>query len=141
MATAIDPTSHADEPAMGSDRNFGFVFAGVFAVIALWPLVGGHAPRWWGLAVGAVFALVALAKPAWLHPLNYLWFRFGTLLARVVAPVVMAAVFFLCVTPMGLIMRLMGKDLLSVRRAGEAKSYWIAREPPGPEPGTMKNQF
>lgn len=140
MATAIDPAPHGSDIKVGSDRSFGLVFAAVFAIVALWPLVHGHAPRWWALAIALGFGAVAMVKAAWLHPLNVLWFRLGMLLARVVAPVVMGLVFFLCVTPIGFIMRMRGKDLLSLHRSREA-SYWIVREPPGPEPGTMTKQF
>jgi hypothetical protein len=140
MATAIDPASHGSEIKAGSDRSFGLVFAGVFAVIGLWPLVHHMPPRWWPLGLALVFGVLALAKAAWLHPLNVLWFRLGMLLARVVAPVVMGLVFFTCVTPIGLVMRMRGKDLLSLRRSGET-SYWVVREPPGPAPATMTKQF
>jgi len=141
MATAIDPTSHAAALKPGSNRNFGFVFAAVFAVIALLPLWGGHPVRWWALIVAAVFALAALVKPDVLAPLNYVWFRFGMLLSRVMSPLVMGAVFFLCVTPLALLMRLFGKDPLALKYDRAAASYWIARTPPGPAPGSMKNQF
>ena len=140
MATAIDPASHGGGVQVGSDRNFGLVFAGAFAVIGLWPLVHHLSPRWWALVLALAFGVVAFAQPRWLHPLNVLWFRFGILLGRVVAPVVMGLVFFLCVAPIGLVMRLRGKDLLSLRR-GAQKSYWVARDPPGPAPNTMTKQF
>lgn len=141
MATAIDPSSHAAEVKPGSNRNFGLVFAAAFAVIALLPLWGGHPVRWWALIVAALFLAAALLKPDVLAPLNYLWFRFGMLLSRVVSPVVMGAVFFLCVAPLGMLVRALGKDPLALRRDGKAASYWIVRDPPGPAPQSMKNQF
>jgi hypothetical protein len=141
MATAIEQSSHAPEVRPGSSRSFGIVFAAVFAIIALWPLIGLRQPRWWALAIAAAFAAIAAVKPDLLAPLNRLWFRFGMLLGRVVSPLVMGAVFFLCVTPTALILRLIGKDVLALRRDREARSYWIMRETPGPAPETMKNQF
>ncbi|MDP6390627.1 MAG: SxtJ family membrane protein [Alphaproteobacteria bacterium] len=130
---------HAVETS--SDRSFGLVFAAVFAVIGLWPLVDGGAPRWWAIGVAAAVAAAAALRPAVLAPLNRLWTRFGLLLHRIVNPLVMGLLFFLVVTPTGLLMRLFGKDLLRLRRDAAAASYWIERDPPGPAPDTMKNQF
>jgi hypothetical protein len=93
------------------------------------------------LAIAAAFGLAALAAPRMLHPLNALWFRLGLLLHRVVSPLVMGAVFFLCVTPIGLIMRMRGKDLLSLRREDGSRTYWVVRDPAGPDPATMTKQF
>jgi hypothetical protein len=125
----------------GSDRNFGFVFAAVFALISCWPLIHGEAPRWIGLGFAAAFGVAAVARPSLLRPLNLAWFRFGLLLHRVVSPLVMGLVFFLCITPMAWLMRLRGKDPLGLARGSEAKSYWIVREPPGPSPTSLRNQF
>jgi|SRR3954470_20751609 hypothetical protein len=141
MPLAIEPASQAEDIRPGSDRNFGLVFAAVFGVIGAWPLVGAHAPRWWALVIAGAFAIVALAKPDLLRPLNWVWFRFGSLLSRIMNPLVMGAVFFLCVTPMGWIMRLAGKDLLAQRWSQASNSYWIMREPAGPAPESMKRQF
>jgi Saxitoxin biosynthesis operon protein SxtJ len=139
--SAIDPRISEDNAQPGSDRNFGFVFAVVFTLIALWPLAGGHAPRWIALIVAGIFGLVAVAASSLLRPLNYIWFRFGLLLHKVVSPLLMGAVFFLCVAPMGVVMRLFGKDILSLKRGPDLTSYWIVRQPPGPEPEMMKKQF
>ena len=125
----------------GSDRSFGIVFAVVFTVIGLWPLAGNGDVRLWALGVGSAFALAALVAPASLKPLNRLWFRFGLLLHRVVNPLVMGLLFFVTITPMAWGLRLMGKDLLHRRFDGEAATYWIERQPPGPEPKSMKYQF
>ena len=139
--SAIDPRIAEENAQPGSDRNFGFVFAAVFTLIALWPLVGGHAPRWAALLIAGVFGLSAIAAPRLLRPFNYVWFRFGLLLHKIVSPIVMGGVFFLCVVPMGVAMRLFGKDLLSLKRRPEVTSYWIVRQPPGPQPETMNKQF
>ena len=126
---------------IGSDRGFGIVFAFVFTAIGLFPLLRGASPRGWSLAVAGGFLAVALVKPTWLAPLNTLWFRFGLLLQRVVHPIVLAVIYFAVVTPTGLIMRALGKDPLRLRFDPDAASYWILRDPPGPEPESMKQQF
>lgn len=140
------PGTHEDytrqeDVKVGSERAFGFVFAAVFAIIALWPLLGGGAPRWWSVAVSALFVMAALVAPGLLKPLNKLWFQFGLLLHKIVNPLIMGLLFFLTVTPIALIMRIAGKDPLRLKFDAEAKSYWIERDPPGPEPETMRNQF
>jgi len=141
MRSVTEGQTQADESKPGSDRSFGLVIAGATAILGALPLLRGAAPHWWLLAVAVVFAILGLAAPRLLSPLNYIWFRFGLLLHRVISPLVIGAVFFLCVTPIGLIMRLLGKDVLSLRRRADLASYWIERDPPGPEPGTMTNQF
>ncbi len=124
-----------------SDRSFGIVFAVVFGVIGLLPLAFGGGARLWSLGVGAAFLLVALAMPSILAPLNRLWLRFGLLLHRIVSPLVLGIMFFLVITPMGLVMRAFGKDLLRLRFDKAAPSYWIARTPPGPPPDSLTEQF
>jgi Saxitoxin biosynthesis operon protein SxtJ len=124
-----------------SDRSFGFVFAAVFVIIAAWPLFAAQAPRWWALAVAAGFALVALAKPRLLAPLNRQWMKLGLLLGRIVSPVALGVLFYLVLTPIGALMRLAGKDPLRLRLDAGAGSYWIPRQPPGPPPDSMTNQF
>jgi hypothetical protein len=124
-----------------SDRSFGLVFAVVFAIIGLWPLLGDRDIRIWSLAIALVFLAAAVLRPALLAPLNRLWTRFGLLLHRFVNPIIMGLLFYLVVTPTGLVMRMLGKDLLRLRFDRQAKSYWIDRRPPGPAPETMKDQF
>lgn len=125
----------------GSDRSFGFVMAGAFAVVTA--LNGWHAGRiWpWTAGIAAAFLVAALLKPAVLNPLNRLWFKFGLLLHRIVNPVIMALLFYGTVLPTGLVMRAMGKDLLRLKRQPDAASYWIVRAPPGPSPESMRDQF
>jgi hypothetical protein len=142
MATALEPKRAAEAEKQGSDRSFGYVFAVVFALIGLFPLVRLETPRWWSLAVAAVFVVVAVLFPHRLHPLNRAWLAFGRLLHRIVSPLVMGAIFFLAVTPTALIMRLRGYDLLSLRRRPDLSSYWIEREAAAQPPSeTMKKQF
>ena len=126
---------------VGSDRAFGIVFAVVFAVVALWPLTDGGAPRLWSLIIAAGFVGIALIRPALLHPLNIVWFRFGMLLHRVISPLVLGLIFFVSVTPVGLLMRLFRKDPLRLKFNPDAQTYWLERDPPGPAPDSLKNQF
>ncbi len=130
-----------EEVKAGSERSLGIVFAAVFAIVGLFPLWSGGAVRLWALIVAGLFVAFALIAPALLGPLNRLWFRFGMLLNRIVSPLVIGLLFFLTVTPMALIMRLAGKDPLRLRFDKAAESYWIPRNPPGPDPQTMRNQF
>ncbi len=124
-----------------SDRAFGLVFAAVFGVIGLWPLLGGAGPRWWALAVAAAFAALAFAAAKLLRPANRMWQRLGRGINRVVGPVAAGLVFYAAVTPTGMIMRLLGKDPLRLGLDPDAASYWIERKPPGPAPDTMPYQF
>ncbi len=130
-----------DGVEMGSERSFGLVFAALFVIISLWPLAHGNDLRLWALASGTGFLTLALALPEVLRPLNILWFRLGLLIGRVMTPVVMAAIFLLTVVPVGLAMRAAGKDVLRLSRRPDLKSYWITRDSPGPERGSMKRQF
>ncbi len=131
-----------EQPIEGSsERGFGLVFAVVFAVIGLWPLRGEDPVRWWALGTAAAFLIVAFVYPRILWPLNWVWTRFGILLGRIVAPIVMGIVFFVVITPIALIRRLMGKDSLHLEFDPEAESYWVVRKPPGPDPKSMPRQF
>ena len=95
----------------------------------------------WALGVAVAFLIVAFVYPRVLWPLNWVWTRFGILLGRIVAPIVMGIIFFLVVTPIALIRRLMGKDSLNLEFDPEADSYWVVRKPPGPDPKSMPRQF
>ena len=125
----------------GSERAFGLVFAAVFALIGLWPLLSAESVRPWALIVAALLIAAARFAPRALDPLNRLWFLFGVLLHKIVSPLVMALLFFVTVTPIAILMRLAGKDPLRLKFDRAAKSYWIERTPPGPAPETMRNQF
>ncbi len=124
-----------------SNRSFGLVFAVVFGVVCLLPLLHAGAPRWWAAGVSLGFALVALAAPKLLTTPNRLWMRLGLLLGKVVSPIALGVLFYLILAPVGVVLRLTGKDLLSLKRSPHAKSYWMARNPPGPPPDSMTNQF
>jgi hypothetical protein len=141
MRVATEGHRTADDTKPGSDRNFGLVMAAAATLFGCLPLLRAAPPHWALLGVAAAFAALSLLAPRVLFPLNYVWFRFGLLLHRVISPMVIGAVFFLCVTPIGLLLRMFGKDVLSLRRRADLPSYWIVRDPPGPEAGTMTNQF
>lgn len=129
------------ETRLGSERSFGIVFAVVFAIIGLLPLLRSHTPFYWSFGVAAVFLLAAFLAPWALAPLNRLWFRFGLLLHTIISPLIMGLLFYLVVTPTGLMMRLFRKDLLRLKFDPAAESYWIKRDPPGPARGSFDNQF
>ena len=124
-----------------SDRSFGFVFAVVFVVIAAWPLLAGNGVRSWALAVAGAFALVAVLMPSLLAVPNRWWMKLGLLLGKIVSPIALGILFFGVISPTGALIRLFGKDPLRLKRDADAPSYWIAREPPGPPPESMTNQF
>jgi hypothetical protein len=132
-----------EEVKRSSERSFGLVMAAFFAFVTFSPLLRAHAGeiRWWALVLCAVFLALALFWQAPLKPLNVAWTKLGLLLYHVVNPVVLGLLFFLTVTPLGWLMRAFGKDPLRLRRDPTAASYWIRREPPGPPPESMKNQF
>lgn len=121
--------SSRDEEVVGpSNRSFGLVFTVVFTVVALLPLWHSAPPRWWAVAVAAVFGALALLWPRALAPANHVWLRIGLLMHRIVNPIVMGAIFYLVVTPFGLGMRLLGKGPAAMRPPDRAAtSYWIAR--------------
>ena len=121
-----------------SEKSFGIVFSIVFLIVALYPLVNSEGLRIWALVVSIIFFLLAFLAPKILVLPNKLWFKFGLLIGSIVAPIVMAFVYFVTVLPTGLIMRLLGKDLLKQKLDKNAKSYWVKRSEPM---GSMKNQF
>ena len=122
---------------LGSNRSFGIVFFVVFLLIALYPLTYGGEIRIWSLIVSVIFLILGLLNSKILAPLNKIWFKFGILLGKIVSPLIMGIIFFLVVTPIGFIMRLLGKDLLNLKY-NKNKSYWIEKN--GPK-SKMKNQF
>lgn len=129
------------ETRLGSERSLGIVFAIVFLIIALWPLLKSGTPRYWSLAIAVAFLLLGFLAPKTLAPLNRLWFRLGMGLHRVINPVIMGAIFFLTVAPTGFLMRLFGRDILGLKLDRSASSYWVKRDPPGPPRDSFRNQF
>lgn len=124
-----------------SERAFGVAFAVVFTAIGLFPLLGDGAPRAWALTIAGVLLALALVKPALLAPLNRAWFRVALVLQHCVSMLAMGLLFYGVVTPTGLIMRGLRKDLLRLRYDRQASSYWLHRDPPGPPADSMEQQF
>jgi hypothetical protein len=133
--------NHEDIAAGPSDRSFGRVFTIFFCLVGAWPLLHRAPVRWWAFATAGVFALLTLIRPSLLHPANRLWNRFGLLLSKVTNPILTGLLFFFVITPIGLLMRITGKDLLRLRRDPSSSTYWIERHPPGPTPESMPQQF
>jgi hypothetical protein len=125
----------------GSNRSFGIVMAVALTLLAL--INYWHDGRSWPWTAGlaGLFLATAWLYPAALGPLNSVWFKFGLLLHRLVSPVIMALLFYGTIVPIGLMMRALGKDMMRLKRAPGSGSYWIVRQPPGPAPETMKDQF
>ena len=138
--SAIDTQAHS-EVEMPSERSLGILFALVFLGVALLPWLNGEPPRIIPMVAGLSFLVVSLVRPSLLKPLNVLWFKIGMLLGLVVSPIVMAIVFFVVVTPTGLMLRLMGKDALRLRRDRSIDSYWIIRNHETHPIESMKNQY
>ena len=130
-----------EEANASSNRGFGLTFAAVGAIVAVWPLLAGEAPRWWWLAGAAGFCAVSLAAPHLLNPLNRAWQWIGRRLNGVASPIVLGLVFYVILAPLGIALRLSGRDPLRLRFDKDAASYWLSRDPPGPGPGTMTRQF
>ena len=126
-----------DNIKISSNRNFGIVFFIVFLVIAFYPLINNEYARVWSLVISLIFLILGLLNSKILTPLNNLWFKFGLFLGKIISPAIMVIIFFLVVTPIGFVMRMLGKDLLNLKY-NKDKSYWI--EKTGPK-SKMKNQF
>jgi len=126
-----------------SEKSFGITFAVVFGLIAAWLYWRKHVPIYSVLAsAAAIFFLAAgFLKPELLRPINLIWLKFGLLLHKIVNPIVMGLLFYVVFTPMGFIMRLAGKDLLSLKRDSAASSYWSPRQSTSDVEASMKNQF
>jgi predicted membrane protein len=120
-----------------SNRNFGIVFFIVFLVIGLWPLLNQSELRIWSLLISMVFLFLGILNSKILTPLNKLWMKFGLLLGNIIAPIVMGIVYFGVVTPTGLLLRLIGKDILMLKK-NKNSSYWLNKDNKN---NNMKNQF
>ena len=122
---------------ISSNRNFGIVFFIVFLLIALYPITNNEDIRIWSLIISVIFIILGLLNSKILTPLNKLWFKLGIFLGKIVSPLIMGVIFFFVVTPIGLIMRMLVKDILNLKK-NKDKSYWIEKN--GPK-SKMKNQF
>jgi len=122
---------------ISSNKSFGILFCIVFVLIAVWPVMHEGSLRIWPIPISFIFLVLGLLNSKLLSPLNLVWVKFGELLGKIVAPIVMAIVYFVIITPIGLFMRLAGKDLLNTKFSKD-NSYWIKREK---NIGSMKRQF
>jgi len=126
---------------VSSDRTFGLVFCVCFAAVAVLPLMRTRPVRWWAVAASVAFLAAALGTPRILHPLNLAWARLALLLHHIVSPIAMAVLFFFGFALPGIVLRMSGKDLLRLKAAPDQDTYWIQRDPPGPAPESMLQQF
>ena len=126
-----------DDVKISSNRSFGIVFFVVFLLIALYPLINNDEIKLWSLTISIIFLILGYLKSKILTPLNKLWFKFGIFLGKIISPIIMGIIFFFVVTPIGIIMRLLKKDVLNLK-FNKSRSYWI--EKIGPK-SKMKNQF
>mgnify|MGYP001334195920 FL=1 len=126
-----------NEVKIGSNRSFGIVFSIAFLLISLYPLINGENLRLWSLIISIVFFVLGIINSNLLKPLNKLWFKFGLLLGKIISPFIMGMIFFVVVTPIAILMRLLRKDLLNLK-FNKNNTYWIKKS--GPK-SKMKNQF
>ena len=129
--------NNINNKSISSNKSFGIVFFAVFLIIALYPLLENENVRVWSIIVSVIFLILGLLNSTILSPLNKVWFKFGIALGNFVSPIVMGLVFFIVVTPISIIMRVLKKDLLNLKK-GNKKTYWIERSR---IESKMKNQF
>ena len=125
------------EIKIGSNKSFGIVFFVVFLIVSFYPMINDNDVRYWSLILSIIFLILGLLNSNLLTPLNNLWFKFGILLGKVISPFIMGTIFFIIVTPIGIIMKILKKDLLNLK-FNNKKTYWIEKS--GPK-SKMKNQF
>jgi hypothetical protein len=124
-----------------SNRSFGTLFASVFLALATWSWWRKSAGAPYLLGLAALFGGITLLRPEWLGPFNRLWMRFAELSNRIVSPIVLAAMYYVILTPFGLFMRLARRDPMRRQFDAAAPTYWIPRQPPGPSPESLRDQF
>ena len=112
---------------IGSNKSFGIVFFIVFLIIALYPMLKGQDLRLWSLIISFIFLILGMINSSILTPLNKIWFKFGILLGNIISPIVMAIVFFVVVTPTGIIMKILRKDLIGLKKNNK-NTYWIEKK-------------
>ena len=120
-----------------SNKSFGIVFSVVFIIISLYPLLNQEDIRIWSLFIAFIFLILALLNSKILTPMNKIWTRFGLFLGNFISPIVMGIIFFFVVTPIGLLMRLFGKDILNLKK-NKFSTYWIKKTN---QKSSMEKQF
>ena len=123
---------------IGSEKSFGLTFGALFFVVGILPTITGRGPRWWAIATGILFLVITLLRPSIFRLPHLAWFRFGLILNRLVSPLILASLFYLVFTPMGLLLKLLKKDILALKLDKSRISYWIKSETPV---SSMKDQF
>jgi len=126
-----------DDIKLSSNRSFGLVFFIVFLIIAAWPLTYNGEIRIWSLSISVIFLILGLMNSKLLKPLNFLWFKLGLFLGRIISPIIMGIIYFFVVTPIGLLMKLFQKNLLNLKKK-KSNTYWIKKDNKN---NKMKNQF
>ena len=124
--------------SQSSNRSFGLLFFAVFVILSLWPLKNGENLNLYFITAAAVFLILGLLNSKLLSPLNKSWIKLGEILSIIIAPIVMALVYFVILTPVSIIVRIFGKDLLGVKFNKTINSYWIKRKK---NLGPMRKQF
>ena len=119
--------ANTEDIKLGSNRSFGIVFFAVFLLISLYPLLNNEHIKIWSLVISLIFLILGLLNSKFLSPLNKIWFKFGLFLGKLISPLIMGVIFFLVVTPIALLMRMLGKDLLNLK-FNTKKSYWIEKD-------------
>ena len=122
---------------MSTNKNFGIVFFIFFFIIAMWPLLSSNDIRLWSLIISLIFLILGILDSKILTPLNKLWMKFGLFLGNLISPIIMGIIYFIVVTPTGLIMKILGKDLLLLKK-NNMQTYWIEKKDPKT---SMKTQF
>tara|TARA_Y100000816_G_scaffold287994_1_gene271721 strand:- start:3473 stop:3865 length:393 start_codon:yes stop_codon:yes gene_type:complete len=122
----------------GSNKSFGIFFFVIFIIIALWPLLKNENIRIWSIIISIIFLTLGLLNSKILTPFNKLWMRLGILLGSIVSPIVMGVIYFGVITPIGLIMKLFGKDVLNLKLDKNKPTYWLKKDE---IKSKMKNQF
>jgi len=121
-----------------SNRSFGIVFFIFFLIIALWPLKSGSGIRIIPILISLIFLILGLFNPNLLKPLNFIWMKFGLMLGKFINPIIMGIIYYSTVAPIGLIFKILNKNLLNIKKKNDKKSYWIIKKKPQ---STMRNQF
>ncbi len=127
-----------EKEKLPSNRNFGIVFFIVFVIIGLWPVIANNEIRYWSIFISLIFLFLGLINSKLLNPFNRIWFNFGIILGKIISPIIMGIIFYLVVTPTGLIMRFLRKDILRLKFDKKSRSYWIEKNN---SKSRMKNQF
>ena len=126
-----------DNIKLGSNRSFGIVFCIVFLLVAVYPLLNDNPVRYWSIIISIIFLLLGVINSKILTPLNILWMKFGLLLGKIISPIIMGFVFFGVVTPISILMKLFGKDVLNLKR-NKNDTYWLKKQE---IKSSMKNQY